>query len=80
MAKLNPDTHVLLDAAAKIYLRSNTKRWQVRRSCPSQKCSHKLMRGQGARFSKTILRLLQSTSFCFSGKVFITNIDHQKIQ
>jgi len=28
MAKLNPDTHVLLDGAAKVYLRSNTKRWQ----------------------------------------------------
>ena len=29
MAKLNPDTHVLLDGAAKVYLRSNTKRWQA---------------------------------------------------
>ena len=30
MAKLNPDTHVLLDGAAKVYLRSNTKRWQAK--------------------------------------------------
>jgi hypothetical protein len=29
MAKLNDDTHVLLDGAAKVYLRGNSKRWQA---------------------------------------------------
>jgi hypothetical protein len=27
MAKLNDDTHVLLDGAAKVYKRGNSKRW-----------------------------------------------------
>jgi hypothetical protein len=29
MAKLNDDTHVLLDGAAKVYKRGNSKRWQA---------------------------------------------------
>ena len=29
MAKLNVDTHVLLDGVAKVYLRGNSKRWQA---------------------------------------------------
>jgi hypothetical protein len=29
VAKLNHDTHVLLDGAAKVYLRGNSKRWQA---------------------------------------------------
>jgi len=29
MARLNADTHVLLDGAAKVYLRGNSKRWQA---------------------------------------------------
>ena len=29
MAKLNDDTRVLLDGAAKVYLRGNSKRWQA---------------------------------------------------
>lgn len=29
MAKLNDDTHVLLDGAVKVYKRGNSKRWQA---------------------------------------------------
>ena len=29
MAKLNGETHVLMDGAVKVYKRDNTKRWQA---------------------------------------------------
>ena len=129
MAKLNPDTHVLLDGAAKVYLRSNTKRWQATLQIEGQwiristgKCDleeakavarehyldykfrskHDLpivtkrfadvaqlcitdMQRQldaeaGRKVFKDYIKVIESYFIPFFGKVFITNIDHQKIQ
>ena len=129
MAKLNPDAHVLLDGAAKIYLRSNTNRWQAtfqiegqwiristgkrdleeakavarehyldhkfrskhdlpivtkRFANVAQLCITDMQRqldaGAGRKVFKNHINVIESYFTPFFSKVFITNIDHQKIQ
>ena len=129
MAKLHPDTHVLLDGAVKVYLRSNTKRWQATFQIEGQwiristgkrdleeakevarehyldykfRSKHdlpivtkrfadvaqlsitdmqrQLDAGAGRKVFKDYIKVVENYFIPFFGKVFVTNIDHQKIQ
>jgi integrase len=129
MAKLNAETHVLLDGAVKVYQRGNSKRWQAtfqidghwvristgKRDLEEAKTvardqyldykfrakhdlpvvtkrfedvaqlsiadmQRQLDGGAGRKVFKDYIKVIESYFIPFFGKIFITNIDHQKIQ